>query len=687
MKYNFHQKEKDDLDLLKIMRGNTSSYNKNHIYNNMQKDINKYNFQSSRYKRIIINNIFSNREIDNNALSKNVNNLKNNLSLPKDNNNNNNYKIYPPNLFNSYEYKSSRNHRLNDLEKIINKNIIENKVKTPNIQENLINQRYKNQSENTNRNNFKFIDGKILDKNFQEEGDIDYYQKKKLYLVDKDKKMKELITTSFQEIKEKLVIKEKNIIELNNKIKEYEKDKQNYENKIELLNEKIDEINRREKETKKEMEELQKKGNIEIEQIKSKLNKYIDENNQIKHDNKILSLKNKELEEEIKEIKSKYQSQERINNEEIITVCKNPILKGLNSEYNIFNSILLCLSHTAELTSYFLNNKNIEQIANDNIESNDKNDKKLSTSYLKLIQNLCNINETEAYSTDTFMNTIKNINPLFEIENENNLKEFIIFIIEQLHKELKKKNPKIKDCNSKINETLDQYDRNKTFNYCYNKFKEESSIISDLFFGLKETSNECLNCRNNYNSRGLPNNSICYNYEMFHCLIFPLEEIKNIKNNYMRNNNIQTNNNYITLNDCFSYNQRLEYYTGDNKNYCNVCKQLSDSCYNSKIFFSPKIMILIMKRDQENEYNLNFEEKLDITEFVYSKDLPMLKYDLYGVISDIRKEDNIYFVSSCKNPVDNKWYRYDDKEVTSISNVEKDVIQYGNPYILFYKKS
>ena len=74
------------------------------------------------------------------------------------------------------------------------------------------------------------------------------------------------------------------------------------------------------------MEDLQKQGNIEIEQINSKLNKYIDENNQIKHDNKILSMKNKELEEEIKEIKSKYQSQERINNEEIITVCKNPIL-------------------------------------------------------------------------------------------------------------------------------------------------------------------------------------------------------------------------------------------------------------------------------------------------------------------------------------------------------------------------
>ena len=396
-------------------------------------------------------------------------------------------------------------------------------------------------------------------------------------------------------------------------------------------------------------------------------------------------MKNKELEKEIKEIKLKYHSQEEVNNQELMTIYKKPTLIGLNNAHNIFNSILQCLSQTGELTSYFLNNKNIEEIINDNRKSKDKNDKKLAPSYLKLIRNLWNINEVEAYSSDTFLDTIKNMNPLFEIENENKLKEFIIFIIEQLHRELKK--PKIKNNNSESNETLNQYDRNNIFNYCYNKFKEESSIISDLFFGLKETSNECLNCRNNYNSNGLPNNSICFNYEMFDCLIFPLEEIKNIKDNYMRNNNIQNNNNYITLNDCFSYNQRFEYYTGDNKNYCNACKQLSDSCYNNKIFFSPKILILIMKRDKENECNLNFEEILDITEFVYSKDMPVLKYALYGVISDNRKENIPHFVSSCKSPIDNKWYRYDDKEVTFITNVEKDVIQYGNPYILFYKKS
>ena len=608
-----YQKEKEDCHLPNIIRGKTSSYTKDKIYFNMEKDTYNYQFKSPIYNNNIYNNIFSIKEIDNKIFNKKNNNFRYNFHKSKDNKNN--YGIISQKVFNSFEYKSKRKHRLNS--------------RIPNIRENLINQRYKIQSESNNRNNI-IIDGRIFGSNSQEKGDIILYNNEKKFYLNSKRMIEELI-------------KERN--------------------KIKQLNKNTDEIGTKEKDIKKEMEELLK----------------------IKNEYEILTMKNKELEKEIEEIKLKYQSQEKVNNEELMAIYKKPTLIGLNNAHNIFNSALQCLSQTSELTSYFLNNKNIEEIINDNNTSKDKNDKKLSPSYLKLIQNLWNINGAEAYSSDEFLDIIKSMNPLFEIENENKLKEFIIFIIEQLHRELKKS--KINNNNSEINETPNQYDRNNIFNYCYNKLKEESSIISDLFFGLKETSNECLNCRNNYNSNGLLNNSICYNYEMFDCLIFPLEEIKNIKDNYMRNNNNQINNNYITLNDCFSYNQRLEYYIGDNKNYCNACKQLSECCYNNKIFFSPKILILIMKRDQENEYNLNFEETLDITDFVYSKDVPILKYALYGVISDNRKEIIPHFVSSCKSPIDNKWYRYDDIEVTSITNVEKDVIQYGNPYILFYKKS
>ena len=69
-------------------------------------------------------------------------------------------------------------------------------------------------------------------------------------------------------------------------------------------------------------------------------------------------MKNKELEKEIKEIKLKYHSLEKVNNEELMTIYKNPTLIGLNNAHNIFNSVLQCLSQTCELTSYFLNRRN-----------------------------------------------------------------------------------------------------------------------------------------------------------------------------------------------------------------------------------------------------------------------------------------------------------------------------------------
>ena len=139
MKYKNFLKEKEDWDLQKNKRGKTLEYTKDTDFSNIKRNIIKYNFKSPRYRNIILNNIISIKENDNNDLNKNINIFKNNSKKSKDNNNN--YGIIPPNVFNSFEYKSNRNRPLHSLEKIIKKDLIENKVKTPNIQENLINQR------------------------------------------------------------------------------------------------------------------------------------------------------------------------------------------------------------------------------------------------------------------------------------------------------------------------------------------------------------------------------------------------------------------------------------------------------------------------------------------------------------------------------------------------------------------
>ena len=70
----------------------------------------------------------------------------------------------------------------------------------------------------------------------------------------------------------------------------------------------------------------------------------------------------------------------------------------------------------------------------------------------------------------------------------------------------------------------------------------------------------------------------------------------------MKYNNMINNNNTICLDDCFWYNQKSEYFTGENRNYCNICKQLYDSIYTSKLYITPNVLILILNRGKGNIY-------------------------------------------------------------------------------------
>ena len=78
---------------------------------------------------------------------------------------------------------------------------------------------------------------------------------------------------------------------------------------------------------------------------------------------------------------------------------------------------------------------------------------------------------------------------------------------------------------------------------------------------------------------------------------------------------------------------------------------------------------------------------IDITQFVLEKDMPELRYELYGVITHIGESGpNAHFIASCKSPIDKKWYKYNDAFVDPITNIQKEIFDYGVPYILFYQK-
>jgi len=465
--------------------------------------------------------------------------------------------------------------------------------------------------------------------------------------------------------------------------------------KDEEINKKIKELNDKEKEFNKKFKDLiaqennLKKEKEEIEKKRKELQKDLEDNKRIKKENNELNKQNESIKNEIKKLQNQKKNLDNGKSDKDKDLKKKPILSypkptlvGLNNigATCFMNSTLQCLSQTKDLTNFFLDEKNKNKITNNNIALKNKNLLQLSPAFSELINKLWDNNGSKSFSPNNFMNIINNMNPLFKTGQAGDAKDFIIFILEQLHKELKSS---VNISGNKNQTPLNQYDKINAFNHFFNDFQKECSIISDIFFGFTETTNECLYCKTWYNSNG-QSNPICYNYGMFNCLIFPLEEVKNMKYNNMINNN-----NTVNLYDCFYYNQKTEYFTGQNRNYCNICKQLYDSIYTSKLYVSPNILVLILNRGKGNIYNvkLDFNERIDITKFVIQKEMPQIRYELYGVITHIGQSGpNAHFIASCKSPVDLKWYRYNDAIVSPINNIKNEVINFGTPYILFYQK-
>ena len=362
-----------------------------------------------------------------------------------------------------------------------------------------------------------------------------------------------------------------------------------------------------------------------------------------------------------------------------IRAYERPAIIGLNNigATGFMNATIQCFSQTKGLTNYFLDPKNKNQIVN----NNSRGEPQLSPIYLDLVQKLWPKNyEYNSFSPFDFINIVEKMNPLFKKGQPGDSKDFIIFLLEQFHKELKESKENNRILNNR-NIYINHYDKQETMNYFFEEFMKETSIISDLFFGIIETTNVCLNCKINYNSRGM-NNPIFYNFQKINWIIFPLEKINDNINCYIP----YPENNIISINDWFIFYQKTKVL---NQYFCKNCNQVNDSLYTTNIYSSPNILIVILDRGKDNVYNvkLEFTERIDVTQFILRKDKPIIEYDLYGVITLITKINGVaHFVASCKTPVDNKLYIFDDAVVRPINNIKGGIIDYGTPYILFFRK-
>ena len=341
------------------------------------------------------------------------------------------------------------------------------------------------------------------------------------------------------------------------------------------------------------------------------------------------------------------------------------------------NSTLQCLSNIKTLVNYFLNNYSL--FFKDILKY------EMTIEFSKVIKNLWNEKKKKGYYEPyDFKNKIGEKNPLFSGIAANDSKDLILFIFEELHKELNNPNKKFIDnlLEIKSNHISDQANEKEV----YEKFKKEyytqnNSIIQKIFYGEQEAFNLCHNCKTKI-----------YNFSIFNFLIFPLEKVRQYLIKKRPNGFFK-----VTLEDCFEQYVSEEIMSGVNQMYCNHCHINSDYSMCNKIYKHPEVIVIILNRGKGLEFDVEFDYPINIKINNYInfenninyENNENIEYELISVITHLGDSSmSGHFIASCKSPVDKKWYLYNDAIVTenndfldTMNNNSKKSI----PYVLFYQ--
>ena len=343
-----------------------------------------------------------------------------------------------------------------------------------------------------------------------------------------------------------------------------------------------------------------------------------------------------------------------------------PILVGLDNigATCYMNATLQSLSNVPQLTNFFLHK----------FSPNDPK-KRMSNEYYQVIKCLWSKEYNgKSYAPHSFKNVLSQMNPLFQGVAANDSKDLINFLIETLHSELNM--PKNKNTTNNIIDPSIQLDEVKMFNiFLSNMVSEFNSPISDLFYGVLETKSKCINCQR-----------IKYNFQIYSFIEFPLEQVYNYcisttpGGSYI-SNGIPS----IDIYKCFEHYHQLTPMVGDNKIYCNECRNEYDAFYGTCLYSLPRYLIINLNRGKNAVFkcNVKFPELLKLTNYVRYTEGKTI-FQLNSVICHYG-ESNMggHFIAYCRHYKNNSWYIYNDSTVQKC-NSNKDYL-HGMPYILFYK--
>jgi len=336
---------------------------------------------------------------------------------------------------------------------------------------------------------------------------------------------------------------------------------------------------------------------------------------------------------------------------------KNKGLSGLANLGNtcFINSCIQILSHTYELNE-FLNGGNYKRklknihdsvllIEWDNLRTMMWNDNCVISpgKFIKTIQKIAHIKHAE----------------LFTGYAQNDLPEFLLFIIDCFHNSLSR------EVNMTINGTaMNDTDimATKCFEMIKKMYTKEYSEIWNLFYGIHVSQIISLETGETLSTTPEPY--------------------------FMINLSIPLNNKEPTLEDCFELYVNGETLEGENAWYNEMTKTKQNVQKKISYWSFPNILAIDIKRfnhkNQKNQMLIKFPlENFNLSKYVIGYKKESYVYDLYGICNHSGNVHGGHYTAFIKNAND-EWYHFNDTLVNKVN--DKNELITPKAYCLFYRK-
>lgn len=333
-----------------------------------------------------------------------------------------------------------------------------------------------------------------------------------------------------------------------------------------------------------------------------------------------------------------------------------PALTGLRNLGNTcyMNSILQCLCNAPHLADYF--NRNCYQ--DDINRSNLLGHKGEVAEEFGIIMKALWAGQYRYISPKDFKVTIGKINDQFAGYSQQDSQELLLFLMDGLHEDLNKADNRKRH----KEENNDHLDDLKAAEHAWQKHKQlNESIIVTLFQGQFKSTVQCLTCHRKSRT-----------FEAFMYLSLPLASTSK-----------------CTLQDCLRLFSKEEKLTDNNRFYCSHCRARRDSLKKIEIWKLPLVLLVHLKRfsydgrwKQKLQTSVDFPlENLDLSQYVIGPKSNLKKYNLFSVSNHYGGLDGGHYTAYCKNAARQRWFKFDDHEVSDIS---VSSVKSSAAYILFY---